>query len=222
MTCFQKPHRVIESIVVTDVALMREGLVGALNRHASMRVVGAAATPHEAATVASRQRPAVALLDMSMASRLEIVSELRQVSPPPCVVSFSVEDHDDDLLACVELGVAGFVPKHGTIDDLVAACESALRGDAYCPPQIAARLFRQVASLAECSRPMPLLSTRETEIVELIDRGLPNKAIARHLSIGLATVKNHVHNILQKLHVTTRREAVVAALRKTPAARNTD
>ncbi|MDR2154600.1 MAG: response regulator transcription factor [Burkholderiaceae bacterium] len=207
----------IESIIVTDVALMRDGLRHALGAYTSMRVVDAAATPAEAVAAVTERRSAVVLLDMSCASWLETVSALHGVAPPPCVVAFSVGDDEEDILTCVELGVVGFVPKHGTAADLVAACQGALRGEAHCCPRIAARLFRRFAArapLAGYASPAPLLSPRETEIVELIDHGLSNKAIARHLSIELATVKNHVHNILRKLHVTTRGEAATV-LRKT-------
>lgn len=215
--------RAIETVIVTDVALMRDGLVRALESHASVRVVGTAATPSEAVVAVSAWRPAVALLDMSCASALEIVSELRYVSPQLCVVAFSIGDSDEDLFTCVQAGIVGFVPKRGTVDDLVAACESATRGEAHCSPRIVAGLFRRLATLASSTTSAPSppsLSPREMEIIELIDRGLSNKAIAQQLTIGLATVKNHVHNILEKLHVTTRGEAVALLRAAAHGARN--
>jgi DNA-binding NarL/FixJ family response regulator len=205
-----RPLRIIEIVIATNVALMHDGLARALKSHASVRVVGTATTPAEAVAVVVDRRPAVVLLDVSTTSWLEMVSELRRASPQVSVVAFSISDDDDDILACVEAGIVGFVPKHGAIDDLVAACESAARGEAHCPARIVTGLCRRLATLAPLaapSSPTPSLSPRELEIVELIDHGLPNKMIARQLSIGLATVKNHVHNILEKLHVATRGEA---------------
>ncbi|MDR0781033.1 MAG: response regulator transcription factor [Pseudomonadales bacterium] len=213
---------IVKVIVITDALLMRDGLVHALGRQASMRVMDAAATPDEALGAIAKRLPAVALLDLSMAGWLDILLAVRRAAPHLHVVAFSVGDNDDDLLTCIKLGVVGFVPKHGTITHLVAACEGALREEAHCCPRIAARLFHRLAALAPAAvsdatpAAAPLLSPRELEIAELIDSGLPNKAIAQRLSIGLATVKNHVHNILQKLHVTTRGEAV-ALLRHPPA-----
>jgi DNA-binding NarL/FixJ family response regulator len=182
-----------------------------------MRIVGAATTPAEAIAVVLDKHPAIVLLDMSTTVWLEIVPELRRASPQMCVVAFSVGDNDEDILACAEAGVVGFVLKSGMVNDLVAACQSAARGEAHCPPRIVTGLCRRLATLAPLAAsapPTPSLSPREMEIIEFIDRGLPNKVIARQLSIGLATVKNHVHNILEKLHVATRGEAA-AALRGT-------
>jgi DNA-binding NarL/FixJ family response regulator len=213
----RRPLQAIETVIVTDVALMRDGLARALESQAFVRVVGAATTPAEALAVVMDRRPAVVLLDMSTTLWLGIVPELRHALPRVCVVAFSVGDNDEEILACVEAGVVGFVLKGGTTDDLVAACETAARGEAHCPARIVTGLCRRLATLAllaMSSVPTPSLSPRELEIVELIDRGLPNKAIARQRSIGLPTVKNHVHNILEKLHVATRGEAA-AVLRGT-------
>jgi DNA-binding NarL/FixJ family response regulator len=201
---------------------MRDGLVRALESHTSIRVVGAAATSVEAVAVVSKRRPALALLDMSMASCLETLSALRKASSQLCVVAFSAGDNGDDLLACIELGVVGFVPRRGTIDDIVAACEGAIRGEVHCCPYIAAVLFRRLASPAPAGRSWsaPVLSPREIEIIDLIDRGFSNKAIGQILSIELSTVKNHVHSILKKLHVATRGEATAVLRRTSPGARH--
>jgi two-component system, NarL family, nitrate/nitrite response regulator NarL len=207
----------IRVAIATDVALMRDGLLQVLANRPAIRVVAAAATRAEALAAASTHQPSFVLLDMSCAWGLELVRDLRAAAPVVGVVGFAIRDRDDDLLDSVQAGVVGFVLKDGAVEDLVAAVESAARGEALCPPRITAGLFRRLATLGSTQPTVPALpplGAREQEIVQLIDRGLSNKAIAQQLNIGLATVKNHVHNILEKLSVTRRGEAV-AVLRAT-------
>jgi DNA-binding NarL/FixJ family response regulator len=100
--------------------------------------------------------------------------------------------------------------RDGSLDDLVAIVQSVARGETLCSPRVAAILFKQVAVLASERQSRILsvhLTTREREIVDLIDRGLSNKQISHQLSVEVRTVKTHVHNILEKLQVHRRGEA---------------
>jgi DNA-binding NarL/FixJ family response regulator len=108
------------------------------------------------------------------------------------------------VLACVEAGVSGYVPRTGSIEDLVAAIRSAVRGEARCPPVITSALMRRVATLANAGGAGHRLTTRELEIAEHIALGMSNREIARRLGIELCTVKNHVHHMLEKLGVSRR------------------
>jgi DNA-binding NarL/FixJ family response regulator len=154
----------------------------------------------------------VVLLDMSTVQCVEIARALRTVAPATAIVAFSLDLSDDDQLMCVEAGITGFVSRHGGVRELVDAIQCVARGDAVCAPQGVAAAFRRLVELSEnrataaddVAQP---LSGRELEIMELIDGGLSNKEIARRLSIGVATVKNHVHHILEKLNVSRRGEA---------------
>jgi DNA-binding NarL/FixJ family response regulator len=133
-----------------------------------------------------------------------------RATPEAKIIALGVEDDEDIVLACAEAGVSGFVPPEGTLDDLLATVESVRRGEILCSPRTAGVLLRRVASLAgnRDSAWIELrLTRRELQIVQLIDEGCSNKEIARLLTISLATVKNHVHNILEKLDVTRRSEA---------------
>jgi DNA-binding NarL/FixJ family response regulator len=124
------------------------------------------------------------------------------------VIAFAVSEIEDDLIACIEAGIAGFVTRDASIDDLAQSIMNALRDEVICPPRIAGLLFKRVAALSEAGTPnVQMLTRREREIAELLNEGLSNKEIARNLRIGSATVKNHVHNILEKLHVRRRGEA---------------
>ena len=121
------------------------------------------------------------------------------------------------MLPLAEAGIAGWVTREASVDDLRATVASAAAGEAVFSPRLAASLLRRVAALASERRvgaQATPLTRRQREILALIDEGLSNKEIARRLSIEVATVKNHVHNILEKLEVTRRAEA--AALVREP------
>jgi two-component system, NarL family, nitrate/nitrite response regulator NarL len=118
------------------------------------------------------------------------------------------------MLACARAGIAGYVSQEASLAELTHRIHEALHGEFSCSPRFAAALLRSLASPApprSHSASAARLTPREAEIVLLIERGLSNKEIARHLTIQLATVKNHVHNILEKLSVRDRADAVRAA-----------
>jgi DNA-binding NarL/FixJ family response regulator len=213
----------IQLLIATEVRLYREGLAHGLARHEGLSIVGAAANGDETIAAAQRLQPAVVLLDMSMARSTVLVGEIVNVSPGTKVVAFAVAGDESDVIAYAEAGVSGYVPRDGSITDLVAAVEGAANGEALCSPRVAARAFRRLAALSAAApraEDSPRLTAREQEVVALIDEGLSNKQIARRLYITLATVKNHVHNVLEKLHVERRGEAaaVLRSRRRTSQA----
>jgi two-component system, NarL family, nitrate/nitrite response regulator NarL len=128
------------------------------------------------------------------------------------IVAIEVSDSEQEVVACAEAGVSGFVSRDGSIPDLVTAIDCAMRNELVCSPRIAGMLFRRVATIGS-ERSVGLdnsaLTRREHEIVSLMTQGLANKEIARQLRIQNATVKNHIHSILAKLQV--RRRGEVAA-----------
>jgi len=196
-------------LIVSDVRLYREGLAAALAGLGRVSIVGAVAGPDLTLACLSRLGPDAVLLDMALSRCLDLPAALR-TEPPVRFVAFAVADVDDGIVACAESGISGYVGKDGSPEDLVLALEAALRGEVLCPPQVAGALFRRLAILTSTSSPSPSVSTltrRELDIIELVDQGHSNKEIARDLRIGPATVKNHVHNILEKLHVHRRAEA---------------
>jgi len=135
---------------------------------------------------------------------------LAAVEPELKVVALGVPEVEPHILACAEAGVTAYVPREGSLDDLVATLKGVAVGEMRCSPRIAASLFRRVATLAlerHAERATGRLTVRETEILKLVDEGLTNKEIARRLYIELPTVKNHMHNILEKLQLRSRREA---------------
>jgi len=197
----------IRTLVVTDVCLYREGLCHILANEPAISVTGTASSTDEAVARLAAESIDVVVLDMSCANALDSVRAMMAALPTAQVVGFAVGIDEAELVACVEAGLAGYVPRHATTRDLVDAIGRAVRGEAVCSPTVTATLFRRVAALSRQCTDRPALSEREVEIVDLIDRGLSNKEIARELRIGVATVKNHVHNILEKLRVRRRAEA---------------
>jgi len=199
----------IRVAIVADTRLYREGLAHVLGRDSRICVVATAAGCEEALASLPAVQPDVILVDMAMHNSGGVVRVVLMRVPPARVVALGVLEDDDDVLGCAEAGVSGYVPREASIDVLVAVIESVDRGEAICSPRVAARLLRRVAALAAGSvGPLRThLTGRECEVVRLIDDGLSNKEIARGLGIEVATVKNHVHNILEKLQVHRRGEA---------------
>jgi two-component system nitrate/nitrite response regulator NarL len=207
----QLPRRErIRAVLVSDVRLYREGLDGALSRRDGIAVVATASTIAEGIDAAGAHAPAVVIIDIAMRDSLSGVRALTASAPHAKIVAFAVDEQASDIAAYAEAGIAGYVPCEASIDDLVATIESVIRGEAVCSPRVAGALFKRIAVLAADARPADAfgsLSRREHEILALIRSGLSNKEIAVRLTIEVATVKNHIHNVLTKLHVGSRAQA---------------
>jgi two-component system, NarL family, nitrate/nitrite response regulator NarL len=201
--------------IVSDIRLLREGLAQLIAASPHLHVVGIAADVEAAIHASGTVCLDLVLLDTSTRDVRETAGVIRRALPGVPVVAFAVED-SDAVLACVEAGVAGYVPRNAGIASLVATLESAARGEAMCSPRVAASLFRRLRELADAQRraaaaPAEPLTAREREIAALVARGLSNKEIARELFIEVPTVKNHVHRVLEKLHVMRRGQIGAAA-----------
>jgi two-component system nitrate/nitrite response regulator NarL len=196
-------------LIVSEIRLHREGLAELLARRDSLRVIGTAARADEAVLKACELNPEVIVLDQALPESLPFCRTLGEVRPDIRVVALGVPDSEESMLAFAEAGIAGYVPREGSLQDLVHAIQLAARGELQCSPQLAGRIIRRLAWRAAAGSDLPRspLTSRESEIVRLIDLGLSNKEIAVQLGIEVATVKNHVHNLLEKLRVHRRGEA---------------
>jgi DNA-binding NarL/FixJ family response regulator len=196
--------------VVSAVALYREGLAAMLDARRGIEVLGAAADPEEAVqAVVNQPEPPIVVLDMATSEGVETGRQLADL-PGVRVLGITVANRERSVIECAESGVSGFLTTDASVDELAAAIERVAHGEQSCPPSTAGMLLRRLATLAR-DRPSPapagVLTSRELEIANLVERGLSNKQIAQRLCIELPTVKNHVHHILDKLGVHRRAEA---------------
>ncbi len=201
-------------LLACDVRLYREGLAAGLARQPSIEVVATVASALEAVAAVRGTRPDMVLLDMAMPGSLAAVRAMRESVPGVKVFALGIQEDPDVVVRCAEAGVLGYVPREGSLGDLVTAIERGTRGEVLASPVVSASLMKHVALLAQRQR-APLgaapLTRREAEVLALLDEGLSNKEIARRLAIGLTTVKNHVHRILEKLQVSRRGAAAARA-----------
>lgn len=203
-------------LVVAGLRFYREGLVSALAADSRFTVAGTAADVREAAASFEFLDPDVVLLDLASADAPALVRILLDEAPSARIVALGVTEAEQDVLPLAEAGVAGYVTRDSSVADLLDAVESVAAGETICSPKVAASLLRRVTNLARDQLARApggerALTSREREILALIDDGLSNKEIATRLRIELPTVKNHVHNILDKLQVRRRSEAAALA-----------
>jgi DNA-binding NarL/FixJ family response regulator len=201
---------VIRIIVAGDIRLYRDGLALHLARQDGMFVVASAGSRVELLELLPSTTPDVVLIDMAMPESLRTLRDVAGLASGVRMVALAVPEIEPAVLACAEAGIAGYVTRDGSLEDLLTAIRSAARGECVVSPRIAASLLRRVSTLAG-GRLHELdtdssLTARELEIVQLVDQGMSNKSIASRLCIEVATVKNHVHNILAKLQAERRAE----------------
>jgi DNA-binding NarL/FixJ family response regulator len=203
----------IRVLIVAKVRFYRDGLAVALARSGSIAVVGQLGSWTEALPLIGARRPEIILLDADPDERLDAIRRLAGAAARPRVVALCIREHETSVLPLAEAGVSGFVSYDHSLDQLIDVIASIARGELPCSPRTAAVLLRHITCLAQRDAPAAPrdLTRRELEILDLIDLGLSNREIARRLYIEHSTVKNHVHNILEKLDVARRADAVARA-----------
>ena len=197
-------------LIVAEVRLYREGLSDMLKRESKFAVLDTAGDARTAIECAQARRPDLVLIDLATADSFHVIQAIVRHTPDVHVVALGMPDSEADLIRCAEAGVAGYVSRDASLAELGDTLECAVRGELRCTPRAARVLLRRVASLAaglEGGVPGHALTARELEVAGMVDAGLGNKDIARRLGIEVSTVKNHVHNILDKLQVHRRGEA---------------
>jgi two-component system, NarL family, nitrate/nitrite response regulator NarL len=195
-------------VVVSDIRLYREGLAALLGRSGQFEVVASAPGPREAAAHVRDGETDVVVLDVG-AGNVDAARQLLDASPDARLVVLAGPDEPDDLVALAEAGVLGYVMRDYSLGDLGATIESVARNEMVCDPRIATLLLRRVRELTkDRAEPSHGLTAREAGVLQLVAEGLSNREIASRLHIELTTVKNHVHNVLEKLGAKTRAEAV--------------
>jgi two-component system nitrate/nitrite response regulator NarL len=198
---------VIRVLLIGGTRVSRQGLALLLARDGRLQV-----TEHVPGgdCIAGPSAPVdVIVVETGMHETDDVLAYALGGADSPMVVLGAPED-EGEVIALAELGVLGFVEREATLDELVASVVGAARGEASFPARIATMLLRRVCS--DVPRPrspdVSSLTVRERQVVQLIAESLSNKEIAARLGIEVATVKNHVHNILEKLDVNRRSDAV--------------
>jgi two-component system, NarL family, nitrate/nitrite response regulator NarL len=201
------PEGAVRMFLVTRLRLLTDTLAHALPP-AGVKLVGAADALEDVLSQLAELEPHVVVIDAAIPGALPATRAIVSAAPDVRAVVLGIADAPGEVLAFAEAGAAAYVPRDGRLSDLVRAVEGAVVGELDVSPRVAAALIARVGELA-WARPSGSvrLTARELEVLRLIDGGLSNKQIARQLQIELATVKNHVHNILAKLEVSSRTEA---------------
>lgn len=206
----------VSILLVDDTALSREALADQLRR---ADWAGAVRTATDLAGVMPAPAPAGVVVLVSLASTdgVQLLRAVRAALPDAKIIAIAVSDDADEELACARSGVAGIMLRSGTLRDLEATVAGVVRGETVCPPSVVRELVRHISAEAAGVRHAVSgehLTPREREVLALIEEGLTNKEISHRLGIEVRTVKNHVHNVLEKLRVRHRGEAA-ARLRAT-------
>jgi DNA-binding NarL/FixJ family response regulator len=181
-----------------------------------LEVVGTAETLDQALAAARRLTPEAVLLDLALPGARGAAATLSELYPASRLVALGLAEVESEVLHWAEVGISGYVFRDASLDEVVATVQSAIRRELRCSRRIAGALLRQVSLLSfelHNRQGAADLTPREKEVLALLDEGLTNKEISSRLFIEVATVKNHVHHILDKLDAHTRGEAAVKARR---------
>jgi two-component system NarL family response regulator len=215
------PAPVIRVVICDDHALFRRGLRMVLEAEDGMAVVAEAGDGEASIRLVEEHQPDVVLMDVRMPvlSGIEATRVIRERVPAAKVLVLTVSDDEHDLYEAVKAGAAGYLLKEISIDEVAAAIRCVVSGQSLISPSMAAKLLTEFTNLARKAEerqsvPVPRLTERELEVLKLVAQGLSNREIAGELYISENTVKNHVRNILEKLHLHSRMEAVVYAVRE--------
>lgn len=199
------------ALVVSDIMLFRDGISAGLRRLGALNVTGTLC-PDEALDYLAVHDVDVVILDTSRRRALAHAWAIKQCCPSVQIVAFGI-GAPEDAIAGAESGVSAFVGEDGGIEDINEAALKALKGQSFCSPELTAILLNHISTLKHSNAPKTLtsLTSREDQIAVLVTDGMSNKEIAQALRISPATVKNHVHSILEKLELS-RRSAIGARL----------
>lgn len=198
----------IRILIIDDHPVVREGLSRIIVTDKNMEVVGQASNGAEALEKFRKLRPDVTLMDMRMPEMngVQAIEAIRKEFPNARIIVLSTYDLEEDIYLAMQAGARGYMLKDSPHNELIAAINRVHSGERVIPPSIASRLAERVGGNE--------LTARETEVLNLIVHGNSNKEIGDELGISEGTVKSHVNNILDKLGVTDRTQAVSVALKR--------
>jgi DNA-binding NarL/FixJ family response regulator len=218
----QRPEP-IRTMIVDDHALFRRGLEMVLDEEPDIELVGQASDGAEAVEKAAESLPDVVLMDIRMprSSGIEACRAMKEAAPSAKIIILTISDEEEDLFEAIRAGASGYLLKDIPLDEVAEAVRAVDGGQSLINPSMAGKLLTEFATLARRDGearaqevPAPKLTDREMQVLKLVARGMNNRDIAKELFISENTVKNHVRNILEKLQIHSRMEAVMVAVRE--------
>ncbi len=212
----------IRILIADDHELFRRGLRMVLEDEPDIEVAAEVGDGQSAVDVAAEEAPDVVVMDVRMPrlSGIEAATKIRDVLPATKILMLTISDEEDDLYEAIRAGANGYLLKEISIDEIGDAVRSVHAGQSLISPSMASKLLNEFAAMIQREEdekeqvPPPRLTPREMEVLEHVAKGMNNREIAGALFISENTVKNHVRNILEKLHLHSRMEAVVYAVRE--------
>jgi DNA-binding NarL/FixJ family response regulator len=200
--------RKIRILIVDDHPVVRAGLTSMLATQSDLEIAGVASSGEEALSLIERQTADLMLLDLRMPGMngIDTLLALRKTSSSTRVIVLTNFETDEDIYRAVQAGAHGYLLKSTTQQEMIAAIHTVSDGERHFPPRIAARLAQRMSRSS--------LTARELEILEMMAKGLTNKEIGSALQISGNTARNHVNNIIEKLAVADRTEAVTIAIQQ--------
>jgi two-component system NarL family response regulator len=217
----QGANEAIKVMIVDDHALFRRGLQMVLEQETDIDVVGEAGDGADALAQAQEKMPDVVLMDVRMPGRggIEATERIKESMPHVKILMLTVSDEEADLFDALKAGASGYLLKDTSIEEVADAVRKVSRDESLISPSMANKLVSEFTSMVKRadekqSVPQPRLTDREMEVLKLVAKGRNNRDIAKELFISENTVKNHIRNILEKLHLHSRMEAVVYAVRE--------
>jgi DNA-binding NarL/FixJ family response regulator len=213
---------IIKVLVADDHTLFRRGITSALAEYENLQVVGEASDGREAIEKARKIAPDVVVMDLNMpnCSGLEATQALQAEMPQINILVLTVSDKETDLFAAIKFGARGYILKNAEAEELAHAITHIARGGVIISPLMATKLLTEFKDLTAGERKRPSegaegdLSPREEEVLQLLAQGTTNKGIADSLFISENTVKTHLRNIMDKLHLANRSQAAAYAVKK--------
>ena len=219
----QRQPEPIRVLIVDVHALFRRGRAMVLAEEPDIEVVGEASDGAEAVEKAGQAVPDVVLMDIRMprSSGIEACRAMKELSPSAKIVMLTISDEEEDLFEAIRAGASGYLLKDIPYDEVADVVRAVHGGQSLINPSMAAKLLAEFAAMGSRDGsgrveqvPAPRLTEREIEVLKLVARGMNNRDIAKELFISENTVKNHVRNILEKLQIHSRMEAVMIAVRE--------
>jgi two-component system NarL family response regulator len=211
----------IRVLVVDDHALFRRGLQMVLEQEPDIEVVEEASDGAEAIAKAAEALPDIVLMDVRMPRRggIDACTAIHETVPSAKIIMLTISDEEADLYDAIKAGAMGYLLKEISIEEVAAAIRAVHGGQSLISPSMASKLLTEFASMIKKTDdrqqvPTPRLTDREMEVLKLVAKGMNNRDIAKQLFISENTVKNHIRNILEKLQLHSRMEAVVYAVRE--------